>query len=63
MSKDDLSQKRMDDCGNFMSKQSKKDTRSACLNNYLLLWWLLMHDLSLFYTTKIKKQLDKKDCE
>jgi hypothetical protein len=30
MSKDDLSQKRMDNCGNFMSKQSKKDTRSAC---------------------------------
>jgi hypothetical protein len=43
MSKDDLSRKIMDDCGNSMSKQNKK------------LWWLLMHDLSLFYTTKIKK--------
>ncbi len=63
MPKDDWSLKRMDDCSNYMSKQSKKDTRSACLNNYLLLWWLLMHELSLFYTTKIKKQLDKEVCE
>jgi hypothetical protein len=63
MSKDDLSRKRMDDYGNCMSKQTKKDTRSACLNSYLLLWWLLMHDWSLFYTTKVKKQPDKKDLE
>jgi hypothetical protein len=63
MSKDDLSRKRMDDCGNYISKWSKRDTRSACLNNYLLLWWLLMHKLSLFYATKIKKQLDKKVCK
>jgi hypothetical protein len=37
----------------------KKNTRSARLNNCLLLWWLLMHELSLFYMKKIEKELDK----
>jgi hypothetical protein len=54
MCKDDLKRKIMDECTDYMSKRNK-NAKIGCLFNYFLLWWLLMHEVSIFYIKKNNK--------